>query len=177
MTTAPTQLASVAGVAASQGFNVPIVGNNPTFDPALLESPAAPALKANALIVASIAPFNSDQAAVKEISDQYEQDHPKDTPKGAVQFGYVQGKLMHDILDQACQNKDLTREGIVKAARELSDVETDGIVAATLDYTKVGEPSERAVYLAKPADVPGGLKQEGDAFESDLAKSYDVASQ
>ncbi len=174
MTTAPTQLASVAGVAASQGFNVPIVGNNPTFDPAVLESPAAPALKANALIVASIAPFNSDEPAVKEISDQYKQDHPKDTPKGAVQFGYVQGQLMDEILTKACDEKDLTREGITKAARELSDVDTKNVTAAPLDYSQVGEPSERAVYLAQPADVPGGLKQIGDAYTSDLAKTYKV---
>jgi ABC-type branched-subunit amino acid transport system substrate-binding protein len=175
MTTAPTQLASVAGVAASQDFNVPIVGNNPTFDPALLESPAADALKANALIVASIAPFNSPEPAVKAISDQFLKDHPKDTPKGAVQFGYMQGKLMGEILTKACDDKDLSHEGIVKAARSLSAVESDGIVAGTLDYSKVGEPSERSVYLARPADVPGGLKQEGDAYLADEASSYSVA--
>jgi ABC-type branched-subunit amino acid transport system substrate-binding protein len=174
MTTAPTQLASVAGVAASQGFNVPIVGNNPTYDPALLDSPAADAVKANALIVASIAPFNSDEPAVKSISEQFVKDHPKDTPKGAVQFGYVQGQLMDEILTKACDAKDLSREGIVKAARELSSVDTKGIVAGTLDYSKVGEPSERAVYLAQPADVPGGLKQIGDAYTSDEAKNYSV---
>ena len=61
MTTAPTQLASVAGIAATQGLNVPIVGNNPTFDPALLESPAAEAVKANSYIVASASTYNSDQ--------------------------------------------------------------------------------------------------------------------
>ena len=54
VTTGPKQLASVAGIAASQGLNVPIVGNNPTFDPAVMTTPAAKALKANAYIVGSI---------------------------------------------------------------------------------------------------------------------------
>lgn len=174
MTTGPTQMASVAGVAASQDFNVPIVGNNPTYDPALLESPAADALKANALIVSSIAPFNSEEPAVKAISDKWSEDYPDDTPKAAVQFGYIQGKLMGDILTKACDNKDLSREGIVKAARSLSGVETEGIVAGTLDYTKVGEPSERSVYLARPADVPGGLEQEGEAYLADEAESFQI---
>ena len=43
-TTAPTQLASAAGIAATQGLNVPLVGNNPTYHPALLKTPAAKAL-------------------------------------------------------------------------------------------------------------------------------------
>jgi hypothetical protein len=31
------------------------------------------------------------------------------------------------------------------------------------------------VYIARPADVPGGLKALPGTFESDTAKSYDVA--
>ena len=38
---APGQLASLAGVLASQGADIPIVGMNPTFNPALLKTPAA----------------------------------------------------------------------------------------------------------------------------------------
>jgi hypothetical protein len=50
-----------------------------------------------------------------------------------------------------------------------------GVTAAPLDYTKVGEPSERAVYIARPADVTGGLQAEQGTFESQTAKDYDVA--
>src|SRR5919112_6774538 len=64
-TTAPTQLASAAGIAASQGLNVPLVGNNATYDPALLKTPAAKALRANAFVVSSIAPFNLDKPEVQ----------------------------------------------------------------------------------------------------------------
>ena len=44
ITVALGQTASVAGVAASQGLNVPIAGSNPVFAPALLDGPAGPAL-------------------------------------------------------------------------------------------------------------------------------------
>ena len=43
------------------------IGNNPTFDPALLKSPAAKALEANAYVVSSIAPFNLDKPAVQRM--------------------------------------------------------------------------------------------------------------
>jgi ABC-type branched-subunit amino acid transport system substrate-binding protein len=173
-TTAPTQLASVAGIAAAQGLNVPLVGNNPTFDPALLKTPAAKALEANAYIVSSIAPYNLGKPAVQKVASDYSEAYPKEVPKGSAPFGYMQSKLMYEILNQACRNKDLTRPGLVKAAHQLDNVDTGGLTAAPLDYTEVGQPSERAVYIAQPASVSGGLKALPQTFESDTAKSYQV---
>ena len=175
MTTAPTQLASVAGIAATQGLNVPIVGNNPTFDPAVLKTPAKKALEANAFIVQSIAPYNSDAAGAKTAAAAFDKAYPNEVKKSAVQFGWAQAQLMNEILNKACDNKDLTRDGLVKAAHQLSGVDLGGLTAAPLDYTKVGQPSERAVFIAQPADVPGALKALPEAVESDAVKSYDVA--
>jgi len=174
-TTAPTQLASVAGIAASQGLNVPLVGNNPTYDPALLKTPAAKALEANAYIVSSIAPYNLDKPAVQKVAADYSEAYPKEVPKGSAPFGYMQSQLMFNILNQACKNKDLSRGGLVKAAHQLKGVETGGLTAAPLDYTKLGQPSERAVYIARPANEPGGLKALPQTFESATAKSYSVS--
>jgi ABC-type branched-subunit amino acid transport system substrate-binding protein len=177
MTTAPTQLASVAGIGATQGLNVPIIGNNPTYDPALLKSPAADAVKANAYIVASAATYNSDQPGPMQAATAWSKANPNGTAKASVGFGWSQAQVMNKILDQACKNKDLTRAGLVKAARQLSNVDLQGLTAGPLDYTHVGQPSSRAVYIARPADVKGGLKTEGDVVETDEAKSYDVAAQ
>jgi ABC-type branched-subunit amino acid transport system substrate-binding protein len=176
VTTGPKQLASIAGVAASQGLNVPVVGNNPTFDPALMASPAAPALKANTLISASTSAWTVDTPKVKQVGDDYLKEYGKKNAKASVQFGYVQGQVMYEALEKACEDKDLTREGIVKAARSLTNVDTGGLEAGPLDYTKIGEPSTRAVYLAKPADVIGGLTPLKGTFESETAKSYEIAS-
>ena len=175
VTTGPKQLASIAGIAASQGLNVPIVGNNPTFDPALLASPAAKALEANTIISQSGSPFSLNQGQVKQVADEYKKAYGKKNAKASVQFGYVQGRVMYEILNKACQNKDLSRAGIIKAAHQLSGVSTGGLVAGTLDYSKVGEPSTRSVYLLKPANVEGGLKVIKGPVESDTAKSYNVA--
>jgi ABC-type branched-subunit amino acid transport system substrate-binding protein len=173
-TTAPTQLASAAGIAASQGLNVPLMGNNPTFDPALLKTPAAKALEANAYVVSSIAPFNLDKPAVQKVASDYSEAYPKEVPKGSAPFGYMQSQLMFNILNQACKDKDLSRAGLVKAAHQLKGIDTGGLTAAPLDYTTIGQPSERAVYIAQPANVPGGLKALPQTFESDTAKSYQV---
>jgi ABC-type branched-subunit amino acid transport system substrate-binding protein len=176
VTTGPKQLASIAGIAASQGLNVPIVGNNPTFDPALMASPAAKALQANTIVAQSGSPFTLGQPQVKRVAREYVKGYGKKNAKASVQFGYVQGKIMYEILRKACQNKDLSREGIIKAAHKVSGVNTGGLIAGTLDYTKVGEPSTRSVYLVKPANVTGGLTLIKGPFESDMAKSYDVGA-
>jgi ABC-type branched-subunit amino acid transport system substrate-binding protein len=175
VTTAPTQLASVAGIAASQGMTVPILGNNPTYDPALLKTPAAKVIKANAYISGSIAPWTVDKPQVKRVDDAFTAAYPKSDPKAAVPFGYAQAQVMYEILNQGCKNKDLSRAGLVKAAHQVSGIDTGGLISAPLDYTKVGQPSERAVYIAKPADVIGGLRPLPGIFESATAKSYDVA--
>jgi ABC-type branched-subunit amino acid transport system substrate-binding protein len=175
VTTAPTQLASVGGIAASQGLNVPIVGNNPTFDPALMATPAAKALKANAYIATSIAPWTVDKPKVKEVGSSWQAAYPKDDAKAAVQFGWAQAQVMDEILSKACSNKDLTRAGLVKAAHEISGVDTGGLIAQPLDYTKAGEPAERAVYIARPADVKGGLTPLPNIFDSEAGKSYNVS--
>jgi ABC-type branched-subunit amino acid transport system substrate-binding protein len=172
MTTAPTQLASVAGIGATQGLNVPIVGNNPTYDPALLESPAAEAVKANSYIVASVSAYNSTEPGPMRAAQAWKKAHPDETPKAAVQFGWAQGQVMNEILNQACENKDLSREGLVKASRQVSNLDLEGLLAGPLDYTKVGEPSTRTIYIARPANVIGGLKSLPGTFESDTAKSY-----
>jgi ABC-type branched-subunit amino acid transport system substrate-binding protein len=172
VTTGPKQLASIAGIAASQGLNVPIVGNNPTFDPALMSSAAAKALKANTYISGSISAWTLDKAQVKKVGDDFIAKYGKKDAKASVQFGYAQAQVMYEILKKACDNKDLSRAGIVKAARQLSGVDTGGLIAGPLDYTKVGGPSTRTVYLARPADVIGGLKPLPGTFESDLVKNY-----
>jgi ABC-type branched-subunit amino acid transport system substrate-binding protein len=176
VTTGPKQLASIAGIAASQGLNVPIVGNNPTFDPALMASPAGKALQANTIIAQSGAPFSLGNPAVKKVADEFLKAHGKKGAKASVQFGYVQGRIMYETLKKACENKDLSREGIVKAAHQLSGIDTGGLVAGTLDYTKLGEPSTRSVYLLKPSTVEGGLSVVKGPSESDTAKSYNLSS-
>jgi ABC-type branched-subunit amino acid transport system substrate-binding protein len=175
VTTGPKQLASLAGIAAAQGLNVPIVGNNPTFDPAVMASPAAKALKANTYVVGSISPWTVDAQTVAKVGNDFVQAYGKKDAKASVQFGWVQAQVMDEILNQACKNKDLSRQGIVKAAHQLSGLDTGGLVAGTLDYTKVGQPSTRTVYIARPAGVIGGLKPLPGTFESETAKTYNVA--
>jgi len=141
-----------------------------------MSSPAAKALTANVYVAGSISPFTLNMPKVKEVGDQYIKAYGEKNAKASVQFGYVQAQVMYEILNKACSNKDLSREGLIKAARQLSGLDTGSLVAGTLDYTKLGQPSSRSVYIARPANTPGGLEPLEGTFESDMAKSYDPAA-
>lgn len=72
VTTTYTQMSSAATAMAAQGIsNVPLLGNNPTFDPTLLATPAAGSM-GNYYRVASFAPFAADKPVTQSIAKAYE---------------------------------------------------------------------------------------------------------
>jgi hypothetical protein len=154
LTTSPTQTGSVAGVAAAQGLDVPIIGSNPVFSPALLKSPAAAALKKNLIVSSPIGPFDKHPELLKDFRAKY----PKAVPSLGVVFGYGMGEVMHQILEKACEEGDMTRAGVLEAKKSLTDVDTGGLIVP-LDFSVgEGKSPSRQSFILQPADVPGGAK-------------------
>ena len=174
VTTAPAQLASIAGVAKSIGLDVPIGTNGPVFGAQLLKTAVGDTLDKNVTVFNSGAVYAADNPAAKKLAADYEKAYPKGVPQQGVVTGWTEAQILKAALDKACENKDLSREGIVTAFRELKDVDTGGLVAGELDFTQVGQASTKAVY-AHDVDksAPGGLKTVGDVLDYETAKSYE----
>src|SRR4051812_33308467 len=169
---APAQLASLAGVLSAQGADVPIVGMNPTFNPALLKTPAASALEANTYSIISVAPYSADAPGVKKANDMYAKADPQGAIGWEVPLAYGQAELLKTALQDACDAGDLTPEGVVAAVGKASNVNTDGVFPDGLDFTKKGESPTRKVFITKvDAGAPAGLKLL-DTIEGPSAKSY-----
>ena len=170
LTTTPSQTGSAVSANKSLGLNVPVLGNNPTFDPALLKTPAAAALD-KLTIVASSVPFSADIPKAKEVATKYKAAY-KETPNGGVPYGYAVAEVWGAVLKKACDNKDLTRDGIAAALKQTTSANTDNLVAA-LDFSKPGTPATRQVYAATPdASAEGGVKYVKPLFEAPEAKEY-----
>jgi ABC-type branched-subunit amino acid transport system substrate-binding protein len=170
---APPQTASLAGVAMATGLKVPIVVDGPGFDPHLLGTAAAAALKANVYVSTSLAPPSLGVPAVSQVTSTWTAHYPKSPPAAvSVITGWAQAEIMNKVLEKACASKNLTRQGVLTAFHQLSSISTGGLVAAPLNYTTLGAPPERAVYIASvdPA-LPGGTKSLG-VVESANAKAY-----
>ncbi|NIJ09976.1 ABC-type branched-subunit amino acid transport system substrate-binding protein [Saccharomonospora amisosensis] len=171
LTTTPTQTGSAAAAAKALGLNVPILGNNPTFDPLLHDSPAAGALD-NLYVVASSVPVAADIPKAKEVASKYKEAGFTEPPNAGVPYGYAVAEVWGAVLEKACENKDMTREGIHKALQETTSAQTGDLVAP-LDFSKPGAPATRQVYVAKPdASVEGGMDYVKPLFEAEEAKAY-----
>jgi ABC-type branched-subunit amino acid transport system substrate-binding protein len=171
---APPQAASLAGIAASQKLDVPIVANGPGWTPQILTTPAADALAANYYVVSSMAPLGLEADGVKEFLDAYEQEYPKGTPSsnGSL-YAYAGAQIADAALTKACENKDLTRQGVLDALRSIDALDTGGTIAGTLDFTDPAQPPSRMVYIAKVSkDAPGGLEPLGEAHTAADAEDY-----
>jgi ABC-type branched-subunit amino acid transport system substrate-binding protein len=169
---APDQLASLAGVLSAQGANVPIIGMNPTFNPALLKTPAAKALEANTYSITSVAPYADDSPGVKKANALYAKADPTGAIGWEVPLAYGQAELLKDVLQRACDAGDLTPEGVVTALGKVSAVNTDGVFPDGLDFTQQGQSPTRKVFISKVDDsAAAGLKLL-DTIEGPSAKSY-----
>jgi ABC-type branched-subunit amino acid transport system substrate-binding protein len=172
LTSSPKQTASVAAVAKSIGLEVPLVGNNPAFTQSLLDTPAGPALRANFLWSSTVAPLSADRPGPKAALALYTKGYPNEKPSSSVASGYGGAMVFIEILRKACQNKDLTREGMETAFRQLGQVDTGGVYPP-LDFSKPGKPSSRSSGIGQPDPAQtGGLKELRAPFVSDLAKDY-----
>jgi len=167
----PGTLGAYAGAALAAGLEVPIVGANPVFNPSLLDSPAGDFIAANYTAVQSVAPYSSDQPGPMKAVEQYTA-AGGDVEGWEVPLAYGQAYLLHDALEHACEAGNLTREGVVDAMRATTDLSTEGVFPDNLDYSTVGEPPTRSVFVATvDAAAPGGLTLV-DEYEGPDAVSY-----
>lgn len=176
LTTTPSQSASALAANQALGLNVPVLGNNPTFDPALLSSPAAGALS-NLYVAASSPPFSSRTPKAVEVANEYKQAYPGAPLNAGVHTGYVEGLVWQAVLTKACADGDLSRAGVATALTSLTSVTTDDLVTE-LDYSSPGSPPTRGVYIAKvdPA-AEGGLTEVAPLFTAPEAESYKAPHQ
>lgn len=172
LTAGPLQSASAASAAEAQGFNVPLLSQNPGFAPGIMGTAAGPALAKNFYIVVPWLMPSSNNATIQQFLGAYKKAYPGAPLDGGVTYAYGASDAYRQVLQKACASKDLTRAGIYKAFRSLSSIDTNGVLP-TLDYTKIGDAPTHEAYIWKASTTAvGGLApaQEG------LYKGKDVDS-
>lgn len=165
LTVAPGQTASAASVAASQGLDVPIAGNNPVFAPALLDGPSGAALTKNLVVASPVSSFDKNPELLKA----YQAKYPGNPTLGVV-FGTAAATTMNKILTKACEDGDLTPEGVTKAKETIGQIDTGGL-AVPLMFETGKSPSLKS-YIFAPAKVPGGAKSLSDLYQGDDAAGF-----
>lgn len=152
----PTQTAAAASGEAAAGLNVPIVTGTAGFVSSLTSGDAAAAVEKHTYVVLGWSPFSAQNDQVKQVVAAYKADKGNAAPDQGIVLGWTQAKIYTDIIAKSCDN--LTRDGLLKAYRSISDEPLTGLMP-DLDFSQAGKPPARAYNIAKPsADEQGGLK-------------------
>ena len=109
-----------------------------------------------------VSPFDKNPQLLADYKAKYPNNA---NPSLGVVFGAGASNVMKQILEKACANGDLTRDGVLKAKQSLSNVDTGGLVVP-LDLSKSGVSPSSKSFIFAPDAVPGGAKALGDATES-----------
>jgi ABC-type branched-subunit amino acid transport system substrate-binding protein len=170
----PAEMAEIVGGAVAQGFEGHFVGAIPTWNPALMQSPAAPALEAAFTHVAPWQDFTGDSEAHQAMQEALGEGNLPEND--GFTFGWIWSYPMKALLEQAAENGDLTREGL-RAAIDGLEVDYEGALPTR---TFGGDPNETAVRTAvigKPnADEPLGLETVETEVTGTTADEYDYSA-
>lgn len=122
----PTETGVIVGQAAAQGFTGRFVGLSPTWNPALLDSPAAGALEKLFTHVGPWGSFSTDtpgHQAMREALGEVEQ--PNDGYTSGWAWSYPMKAALEAWLDG---DYDKTREGLFEAVGDLETVDYEGML-------------------------------------------------
>ncbi|WP_051764181.1 ABC transporter substrate-binding protein [Saccharothrix syringae] len=168
LSTSPQQTATA--VVAAAGWDAPFLVNAASYDPLVLRSEVAQAVVDRVLVVSPIAPFATDAEGPREVAEAFRRKFPDVEPTGSVDHGYAVGIAFAAIMEKACAERDLTRDGMLRAFQDTSDVDTGGLTGH-LRFSLVGRPSSTRSYVSRPdPGTAGGLAVVEGLFESELVK-------
>jgi ABC-type branched-subunit amino acid transport system substrate-binding protein len=146
----PTTLSEIMGGAVAQGFTGAWSGNAPTYNPNLLDTDLAEALDqyyTHSTYTELWDPNGS--AGMKELIAQMQERRPDAVITDYYIFGWINGVIVQQVLEQAAANGDMTRAGVTQAAREIT-VDFQGMAP---NQSWGGEPNDYIVRESYLYDV------------------------
>jgi ABC-type branched-subunit amino acid transport system substrate-binding protein len=160
LTTAPAEAAAIVGGAAAQGFKGKFIGTSPTWNPALNASPAAAAIGALYLQSGPWQSWGSDTAGHKAMREALT---PTPSPlSDGYTAGWVWSYPLKAALEKAAANKDLTRAGLLTAAKSLTAVDYEGMLPSGSGNYAAGPNAGqvRSSVISKPdKTAPTGVTE------------------
>ena len=174
ITTGPTDAATIVGQAAAGGYQGQFMGSSPTWNPAILQSPAAPAFQASFRHLGPWGPWDSEtdgHAAMREALGDVE-------PNEFYTSGWVWSYPLRDALTAAAENGDLTRAGLRDAAASLESVDYEGVLPdGSGNYAgDANEAAARATYISSiDPNASTGLAPLEEGFTGPTVEDYDFA--
>lgn len=175
LTTAPAEAAAIVGGSAAQGFTGKFIGTSPTWNPALNASPAAAAIGALYLQSGPWQSWGSDTAGHKAMREALT---PTPSPlSDGYTAGWVWSYPLKAALEKAAANKDLTRAGVLAAAKALTSVDYEGMLPSGAGNYAAGPNAGqvRSSVISKPdKTAPTGVTEVQKPTVGATAQAFDL---
>lgn len=142
--TSPKEMAAVVGGTAAQGFKGKFIGSIPSWNSAVLASPAGPAIEALYMQASSFPTWDADVPGLAKMREAVGDMAPNDW----FSLGYSSGYVMKAILQKAIDDDELTREGVYGIANGLTGIDSEGTLPeGTANWA--GDPNEDAARVTQ----------------------------
>ena len=169
--TGPTETGVIVGQAAAQGFQGQFVGLAPTWNPALLESPAAEALQALFMHSGPWGSFGTDTPGHQAMRDALGDVEPNDGYTSGWAWSYPLKAALEEWID-GDYSKD--RAGLVEAAGSLETVDFEGMLPEEAgDRTQDNDIFRQSLLSNVDPEAPAGLTTVEDFFAGPTATDYE----
>ena len=140
LTSVPSDTGTIFGAAAAASYLPTWLGQSPSYITALKDTPLADYLAPTFYQLSEGTEWGDDSVAgMAQMIEHQEAYAPDQTPDIFFVFGYAQAKAVHQILEKAYDDGDMSRAGLKNALETLGLVEFDGLFG---DYT-YGPPADR----------------------------------
>jgi ABC-type branched-subunit amino acid transport system substrate-binding protein len=171
LTVGPTETATIVGGAAANGFTGRFIGSGPTWNPALLGSPAGDALVALYQVASPLDNYETDTPGHQAMRDAL-----GGIPEN-VNDGYTSGWIwqypMKAALEAAAASGDLTRAGLRAAAGQLTSVDYEGMIPGGGNYAGGPDAQLRQTNIAAPdRDTQIGVSTVREWFTGPTAEAW-----
>lgn len=177
ITTGPTEAATIVTLATlggiASGYTPMFVGTSPTWNPAILDSPAAGAMTSNYHQSAPWGPWGTDTPGHRAMRDAL---GTPETLNDGYTAGWVWSYPIKAAIEKAIENKDLTRAGLVAAAKSLTSVDYEGMLPAGAGNFADGAAGQvKSTIIGKPdASAPTGVSIVEDFFVGPTAEGFEL---
>ncbi|HVM39256.1 MAG TPA: ABC transporter substrate-binding protein, partial [Acidimicrobiia bacterium] len=175
LTAVPSTAGAILGASAQGGFAPQWIGQSPTWVNALAASPIAEYLAANFHLVAEGPEWGDTSVpGMAQMMEDVEEFAPEQGPDIYFAFGYGASWAVHQVLEAAVENGDLSREGIVEAMNGIDALQFDGLFG---EYP-YGPPEERVpprvsrIFEVVPGEE-NPLRAISEEFSSEAAEAFE----
>ncbi len=185
LTLGPTDTGAVVGNAVGQGYQGFFIGNSPTWNPALLGSPAAEAFLNFYWQAAPWGPLESDTASHQALRDQLEkmagelESYNPDALSDFFTAGWMWSYPLEAALQAAYEAGDITRAGVFEAATSLTNVDYEGAMPPEAgDFTgEAANQSFNGTWIAAPdAEAATGVVTVTENFAGTTSAEFPFES-